>query len=58
MSERDINVLLWVLSVLLLGIGMAQLLFTERRVGGLCSITIGISLIVVAASTRKKINNG
>ncbi len=58
MSERDINILLWTLSIMIVAVGIAQLCFTSSNVGGWSSIAVGASLIAVAASTRKKIKNG
>jgi len=53
-----ITVMLWTFAVLLVAVGIAQLVFTDSSVEGWGSIAIGMSLIGVAASTRKKSNNG
>ena len=58
MNPSFINVMLWTFAVMLVAVGIAQLVFMDSFVGGCSSIAIGMSLIVVAASPRKKSNNG
>lgn len=58
MSPGFINILLWTFSVMLVAVGVAQIVFVDAAVGGWGSIAIGMSLIVVAASMRKKSHNG
>ena len=58
MSVSFINIMLWTWSGLLVALGVAQIAFTHASTAGWATFALGMALIVIAASTRKKSTNG
>lgn len=58
MNPSFIKAMLWTFAVMLVAVGIAQLVFMDSFVGGFGAIAIGMSMVVVAGSPRKKSNNG
>jgi hypothetical protein len=52
------HILLLTAAVMLLVLSVVQFSLTSNGISGAGSLVIGLSLIAVASSTRKKINNG